>query len=110
MASMEIFDKAGMPAIRKKGDLLTGFLEHCLRQIPQDKVQIMTPRNIKERGSQLSLKMGRKARNLVKRLKDSGIICDFREPDIIRAAPAPLYNTFFDVYRFANVIAEECKG
>ena len=110
LASMEIFDKAGMPAIRKKGDLLTGFLEHCLRQIPEDKVQIMTPRNIKERGSQLSLKMGRRARDLVKRLKDSGIICDFREPDIIRAAPAPLYNTFFDVYRFANVIAEESKG
>jgi kynureninase len=108
-ASMELFDKAGMAAIRKKGDLLTGYLEFLLRAIPDDFCQIITPRNIRERGSQLSIKVGGKPKQLVKKLKEIGTICDFREPDIIRAAPAPLYNTFHDVYRFANTIAEFAK-
>lgn len=105
-ASMAIFDKAGMSAIRKKGDLLTGFLEFLLRSIPQDQCKLITPRNIKERGCQLSLKVGGRAKDLVKKLKAEGAICDFREPDIIRAAPAPLYNSFMDVYNFANMIAQ----
>lgn len=109
MASMEIFDKAGMAAIRKKGDLLTGYLEFLLKEIPGEFCQIITPRNIKERGSQLSIKVAGRGKDIVKRLKEAGSICDFREPDIIRAAPAPLYNSFFDVYRFASLIAEEAK-
>ncbi len=108
-ASMEIFDKAGMPAIRKKGDLLTGYLEFLLRSIPDDFCSIITPRNIKERGSQLSIKVSGRPKDMVKKLKAAGIICDFREPDIVRAAPAPLYNTFLDVYRFANQISEFAK-
>lgn len=108
-ASMEIFDKAGMPAIRKKGDLLTGYLEFLLRSIPDDFCSIITPRNIKERGSQLSIKVSGRPKDMVKKLKATGIICDFREPDIVRAAPAPLYNTFLDVYRFANQISEFAK-
>ena len=106
---MEIFDKATMPAIRKKGDLLTGYLEFLLRALPEDYCRIITPRNIKERGSQLSIKISDRPKELVKRLKNAGAICDFREPDIVRAAPAPLYNTFLDVYKFANLIAEQAK-
>lgn len=108
-ASMELFDKAGMAAIRKKGDLLTGFLEFLLRAIPNNYCEIITPRDIRDRGSQLSIRVKGKPRELVKRLKNAGAICDFREPDIIRAAPAPLYNTFLDVYRFASLIADEAR-
>lgn len=107
LASMEIFDRAGMAAIRKKGDLLTGFLEFLLETLlPKDYCRVITPKNIKERGCQLSLKFSGRPKELVKKLKAQGAICDFREPDIIRAAPAPLYNSFSDVYRFVNLIAE----
>ena len=108
-ASMELFDKAGMTPLRKKGDLLTGFLEFLLREIPDDYCQIITPRNISERGSQLSIRVSTKPRDLVKRLAAAGAICDFREPDIVRAAPAPLYNSFLDVYKFASLVAEQAK-
>lgn len=109
LASMELFDAAGMAAIRKKGDLLTGYLEFLLRGFPKDFCKLITPRNIKERGSQLSIRFGGRPKDMVKKLKELGIICDFREPDIIRVAPAPLYNTFYDVYKFANLIAENAN-
>ncbi|MBY0356762.1 MAG: kynureninase [Candidatus Obscuribacterales bacterium] len=103
-ASMEIFDKAGMPAIRHKGDLLTGYLEFLLDRLPENSCQIITPRNKQERGCQLSIRVSKKPKELVENLKANNAICDFREPDIIRVAPCPLYNSFHDVYRFVNVI------
>lgn len=109
-ASMELFDKATMIELRKKGDLLTGYLEFLLRSMPNDYCQIITPRNIKERGSQLSIRVKGKPRDLVKTLTSAGAICDFREPDIIRAAPAPLYNSFEDVFRFASLFTEHATN
>ncbi len=108
-ASMEIFDRAGMAAIRKKGDLLTGYLEFMLSDLPADQIELITPRNIRERGSQLSIRLSERPKDLVRKLKEAGAICDFREPDIIRAAPAPLYNSFLDVFRFGNLISEHFK-
>ncbi len=109
-ASMELFDKAGMAAIRKKGDLLTGYLEFLLTtSLSEEECQLITPKDIRQRGSQLSLKLGSRAKELLKKLKTAGAICDFREPDIVRAAPAPLYNSFLDVYKFAHLIIDNCK-
>lgn len=104
-ASMEIFDQVGMAAIRKKGDMLTGYLEYLLEKLPNQACQIITPKDPKDRGCQLSIRFKGKPKLLVEKLKMADAICDFREPDIVRAAPCPLYNSFHDVYRFVNLIS-----
>lgn len=103
-ASMDIFDQATIAEIRKKGDELTGYLEFLLRQLPPGYLTITTPSDLKQRGCQLSLRVKSDPRGLQKRLVDNGVICDFREPDIIRAAPAPLYNRYSDVFRLYEVL------
>jgi kynureninase len=103
-ASMEIFDEATMPAIRRKADQLTGYLESRLDQLPKGFCTVLTPRDPKQRGCQLSLKISKNAKELVRKLGEAGVICDFREPDVIRAAPVALYNRFHDVYRFAEIL------
>ena len=103
-ASLELFDKAGMAALRAKSERLTGYLEFLLDRLPPGFVRITTPRDAKQRGAQLSLRFSGKPEGMLKRLADAGIVCDFRRPDIIRAAPAPLYCTFTDVYRFVRTL------
>jgi kynureninase len=103
-ASMEIFDEATMTGMRKKSEALTGYLESLLDQLPTGFFEVLTPRNPSERGCQLSLKFGKRAQELKELFTRAGLICDFREPDIIRAAPVPLYNRFHDVYRFVEVL------
>jgi kynureninase len=104
-ASLELFDSASMPALREKSVLLTGYLEFLLDQLP-NYVSITTPRNPGERGCQLSLTVKGNPKNLVKTLADRNVICDFREPNIIRVAPTPLYNRFVDVFEFAQILSE----
>ena len=99
-ASMDIFDEAGISNLREKSISLTGYLEALLDQHASDKFIIITPRNPEHRGSQLSLRIARNGRALCDRLLHEGIICDWREPDIIRVAAVPLYNSFSDVHRF----------
>lgn len=106
-AAMELFDQAGMAAIRAKGDRMTAYLEFLLEKIPAEYLKVITPKAIAERGSQLSIKLGSVPKDFVKILRESGVICDFREPDIVRAAPAPLYNTFEDVHQFVKIVGEQ---
>jgi kynureninase len=108
-ASLELFDRATMPALRAKGDLLTGYLEFLLDRLPPGTVRIATPRDVKARGSQLSLRFTRDPRKLLAHLAEAGAFCDFREPDVIRAAPAPLYCTFLDVYRFVRILESHAR-
>jgi kynureninase len=108
-ASMELFDRATMPALRAKGDLLTGYLEFLLDQLPPGTVSIATPRDVKARGSQLSLRFRRDPKKLLAHLAEAGAFCDFREPDVIRASPAPLYCTFLDVYRFVRILESHAR-
>lgn len=108
-ASMELFDKATMPEIRKKGDKLTSYLEFLLKENCGEFVEIITPsfdKNKQVRGSMLSLRFTKNPKELVIALKEKGVICDFREPDILRMAPAPLYNNFSDVYNLVSIIKE----
>ena len=95
-ASMELFDQATMPALRKKGDALTGYLEWLLRR---KGFTVLTPQ---QRGSMLTIKASRK---LVETLAKRGAVVDFRPPDIVRIAPAPLYNSFADVQKLAWLIS-----
>jgi kynureninase len=101
-ASMEIFDEAGMERIRAKSVLLTGYLEYLLDQHPHKGLSVITPRDPEQRGAQLSLAVSSNGKALYHHLASHGVVCDWREPDVIRVAPAPLYNTFMDVYEFVE--------
>ena len=102
-ASFELFDRATMPALRAKGDLLTAYLLWRLDELNSPDVKVTTPRDIKQRGNQLSLRV-KDGKKLVESLSAAGVICDFREPDVLRVAPAPLYNRFQDVHAFIEVL------
>jgi kynureninase len=101
-ASLDIFDRAGIKAIREKSIQLTGYMAELLSTLGSDKIKIMTPLEADERGAQLSLQIKDSDRKLHERLTDLGVVSDWREPDVIRVAPAPLYNSFEDVYHFVK--------
>ncbi len=101
-ASLDIFAEAGFENLRKKSVKLTGFLEFLIDDLQDDRISIITPRNSKERGCQLSIQVKSANKELHNRLTAAGVISDWREPDVIRVAPAPLYNSFKDVFHFAE--------
>jgi kynureninase len=105
-ASMEIFDDVGMLRLRAKSVRLTGYLESLLRAPHSSAFSIITPLEPEARGAQLSLHVPKHGRRLFETLLAVGFICDWREPDVIRVAPVPLYNTFHDVHRFATAFLE----
>jgi len=109
LAALEIFDKAGMPAIRRKSVLLTGFLEYLLTQLdPSNKYfKVITPSSPSERGCQLSIFFHEHGKKIATALPAHGIITDWREPNVIRVAPIPFYNTFGEVYQFVRVLRDE---
>ena len=102
-ASLEHFEAIGMESLREKSVKLTGYLEFLLKERCGKTVEIFTPADPEKRGCQLSLKVigGKRAYDL---LTEKGVICDWREPDVIRIAPAPLYNTYSDVFRFVQIV------
>lgn len=106
LASLQIFEAAGIRRLRTKSILLTGFLAFLLKQSDPTEMHfsILTPANAKERGCQLSLYMHRNGRNVFQFLTSKGVIADWREPNVIRVAPVPLYNTFEDVFRFSEFL------
>lgn len=106
-ASLEIFDEATMPALREKSVKLTGYLEHSLRQIDTDRIEIITPSDPEQRGCQLSIRVRNADKSLFEAITARGVFADWREPDVIRVAPVPLYNTFEDVSRFCEIL-EDC--
>lgn len=104
-ASMELFDKAGIENLRKKGDQLTSYFESELKKELKEKVEIITPA-LPERGSMLCMRFKNDPKKWTHLLRERDIYVDFREPDIIRATPAPLYNSFQDVYKLVQVLKE----
>jgi len=105
LASMEIFDEVGMPALRDKSQKLTGYLEFLIDRIPDKRYEVITPRDPDARGCQLSILAHDDPKGLFKALQQQHVVGDFREPNVIRVAPVPLYNTFRDVWRFATILA-----
>jgi kynureninase len=102
--SLQIFDEAGMPALRKKSIALTGFLEQLILEIPGGRIEILTPSDPVQRGCQLSLRVVQGSKDLFDRIQAAGVLCDYRHPDVIRVAPVPLYNSFHDVWRFVQIL------
>ncbi len=105
-ASLDVFAEAGFENLRHKSEKLTGYLEFLLDELDNESINIITPRNKEERGCQLSIQVKSANKELHTKLTEAGVISDWREPDVIRVAPAPLYTSFEDVWKFV----ERLKG
>ena len=101
-ASLDIFNEVGMEKLIAKSKKLTGYFEFLLNELGDDTIQIITPSRPDERGCQLSIQVKNADKSLHHKLTEVGIISDWREPDVIRCAPVPLYNSFEDVYRLVE--------
>ena len=95
-----------MDRLRAKSEELTGYLEYLLKTHLEDYITIITPEDPKQRGAQVSISVKQNGPAVYERLEQSGVLCDWREPDVIRVTPIPLYNTFTDVYRFVELFKE----
>lgn len=106
-AAIELFDRAGMEALRRKSVQLTAVLEHCLLENMPEAYQIITPSDPEQRGCQLSILTDGSGKATFEKLSASGVIADWREPNVIRVAPVPMYNTFEEVWRFAGMMKNQ---
>lgn len=114
LASLEIFDEVGMQAISEKRNVLTAYLEFVINDVSSQNedvdFEIITPNEITKRGSQLSILVHGRGKALFDKLTEEGIIADWREPNVIRIAPAPLYNSFEDCYRFGAILKKALQA
>jgi len=104
-AAIDIFEEVGMDALLEKSKVLTAYLEFIIRSV-SDKLEIITP---PERGCQLSIIAHGMGKSLHEKLTEKGVISDWREPNVIRCAPVPLYNSFEDVWRFGEILAASLR-
>ena len=102
LASLQLFNKVGMNALREKSLTLTAYLEYLLNEMSSGGLSIISPQNPEYRGCQLSLQFGENAKEIHKRLNAKEIMCDYRKPGVIRVAPVPFYNSFMDVFKFVK--------
>ena len=107
-ASLEIFSRTNMSALRNKSVALTGYLEYVLQPlVDQGHFTIITPRAPGDRGAQLSLFFDESIMmEVYERLGRRGVVCDDRKPNVIRVSPAPLYNTFEEIWEFVTIFRE----
>ena len=104
LSSLEIFHEAGMIKLREKSEKLTSYLETLIKLELKEKIKIITPSICNNRGCQLSLRILQSKKNITNILYKNGIISDWREPDVIRVAPVPLYNTYLDCFNFVKIL------
>ena len=100
-ASLFIFDEVGMDKLIAKSKKLTGYLLFLLHSIETNRIEIITP---EERGCQISIRVKNGNKELFDEITKRGVVADWREPDVIRVAPVPLYNTFLDIFSFYNIL------
>lgn len=105
-ASLDLFDTIGMDLLRDKSKKLTGYFEFLITEINSKNIKIITPSNPKERGCQLSIQVKNADKSLHEKLTKNKIITDWRDPNVIRCAPVPLYNSFQDVYQMVSVLKD----
>jgi kynureninase len=108
-ASLDIFEEAEMKKLIEKSKTLTAYLEFLLAEINDERISIITPADENERGCQLSIRVAAADKNLFRAISARGVIADWREPDVIRVAPVPLYNSFTDAFRFAEILRDCLK-
>ena len=103
-ASLDLFNEVGMEALREKSIQLTGYLEYLINELNNPDIEIITPKDPNQRGCQLSIRVKNIDKTLHKKLTEKHVITDWREPDVIRCAPVPFYNSFEDVYRMVEIL------
>lgn len=103
-ASMALYEEAGMEAIRRKSEKQTTFFLQLIDRIPSRIFEVITPRNLSERGCQTSLLIHHDPLGCLQALNNAGIVADFRGPNVIRITPLPLYNTFYELWYCAQVL------
>ena len=110
-ASLDIFQEAGIANLRAKSEKLTAYLEFLILEISGESgvLEIITPKNPLERGCQLSLHIHRGGKAVFDEWYNQGVVGDWRNPNVIRLAPTPLYNSFLDVFRFAQILEHSLK-
>ena len=109
LAALEIFNEAGMDNIGEKRDLITSYLEFVIDSISEKykekcSFELITPRDKTQRGTQLSVKINGQGAELFKRICELGVLADWREPNVIRLAPVPLYTSYEDCFHFGQVL------
>lgn len=109
-ASLALFMEAGMGRLRKKSLKMTEFLRQCLEDLPGEQFQVITPPEAIARGCQVSLLVPGQGEEVFGRLQENDVVCDYRHPDVIRISPVPLYNSFEDVWRFAQILKETLQS
>ena len=103
-ASLDLFNEVGMEALREKSIHLTGYMEYLINKLNNPDIEIITPKDANQRGCQLSIRVKNSDKTLHKKLTQKHVITDWREPDVIRCAPVPFYNSFEDVYRMVEIL------
>lgn len=103
-ASLDIFEEVGMEKLNIKTKKLTGYLEQLVNSLGKDTIEIITPSDVTQRGCQLSIRVKNADKSLFEKLTKQNIISDWREPDVIRVAPVPLYNSYEDCYKFSDIL------
>lgn len=105
-SSLKLFDEVGIDHLRAKSIKLTGYMEYLVKLLGDDVINIITPSDPDRRGCQLSIQVRNASKSLFHYISDKGVIADWREPDVIRVAAVPMYNSFEDVYRFYEILKE----
>ena len=103
-ASLDLFNEVGMEALREKSIQLTGYLEYLINELNNPDIEVITPKDPNQRGCQLSIRVKNTDKTLHEKLTEMHVITDWREPDVIRCAPVPFYNSFEDVYRMVKIL------
>jgi len=103
-SSLDVFAEAGFENLRKKSLQLTNYLENLIHKLDTDRIKIITPDRPEDRGCQLSLAVRDADKSLFDKLTENGVIADWREPDVIRIAPVPIYNSYEDCWRFVDLL------
>eukprot|EP00051_Salpingoeca_urceolata_P027694 m.482812 g.482812 ORF g.482812 m.482812 type:complete len:521 (+) comp22671_c0_seq1:159-1721(+) len=117
LGSLNVFEKTSMQELRAKSELLTAYLEYLLNSVVFSHdtklarpLRIITPTNHARRGCQLSLLFPENVKPIFDELEKRGVVCDKREPNVLRVAPAPMYNSFADVYRFGQLLRDSVQA
>ena len=113
LASLELFQEVGMEALIKKRDQIVSYLEFVLQEIDAEtegSFEVITPSAPEERGTQLSVFLHGHGRELFKYLMEHGVIVDWREPNVIRLAPAPFYSSFEEMFEFGQILKEGIRS
>jgi kynureninase len=103
-AALDLFNEVGMNKLREKSIKLTSYLEYLITALNHAQIEIITPSDPHQRGCQLSIQVKNANKDLHKKLTEQHVITDWREPDVIRCAPVPFYNSFEDVFRMVEIL------